>query len=143
VLYGVDEFDLLGTYAAHPLGQILHEQPLDIVRLMVSRGREQLASWLVPVATAALALGKWRAWPAAVVRHVLLFSALAFLYFWMFVSLAWWLWPRVLLPLVALDCWLIVAVSAQLFWGTFRYSRALCCLAFAGVLALQLPGNVR
>ena len=40
-------------------------------------------------------------------------------------------------PIVALDCWLIVTVGAQLLWGAFRYSRALCCLAFAGVVALQ------
>jgi hypothetical protein len=143
VLYGVDELDLVNTYAAHPLGQILREQPLDVLRLMVARGREQPALWLIPVASAALALGRWRVWPAAVLRHVLLFSALAFIYFWMFVSLAWWLWPRVLLPLVALDCWLLVSVNAQLFWGAFRHSRALCCLVFASVLALQWPGKLR
>ena len=143
VLYGVDELDLPGSYAAHPLGQIVRERPLDILRLMAARGREQPALWLVPVVTAGLALWRRRVWPAAVLRHVLLFSALAFMYFWLFVSLAWWLWPRVVLPIVALDCWLMVAVTAQLLWGAFRFSRALCCLVFAIVLAVRWPGSLR
>jgi hypothetical protein len=78
-----------------------------------------------------------------VLRHVLLFSALSFAYFWLILALAWWLAPRVLLPIASFNCWLVVVVSQQLFWGKFARSRAAYCAVFAVALALRWPANLR
>ena len=139
VLYGYDELDLLNTYALHPLDRILREHPLDIVKLMARRAGEHPVLWLLPLVCAALAIWKRRAWGPAVLRQILLCSALAFVYFWLFVSLAWGAWPRVLLPIVFLESWLLVAIGVQLFWGRSYRARQLCCVVLA--LALLFEGS--
>ncbi|HKO94781.1 MAG TPA: hypothetical protein VJU61_26685 [Polyangiaceae bacterium] len=143
VLYGVDDYDFLETYAAHPLGQILRDHPEDILRLMSARARENVELWLVPLVTLGIALWKLRRWPAAIVRHVLLFSLLGLAYFGLFVSLAWWVSPRLAFPITSFNYWLIAAVSLQLGWGAFRYSRGLCSAAFALALAWELSSSQR
>jgi hypothetical protein len=139
VLYGMDELNLLETYALHPLGEILRERPGDILSLMAKRGEELSGMWWTPLIAAVLACWRWRVWPAPVLRHVLFFSALSFVYFWLVISLAWWPSPRSLLPITSFNCWLIVVVSSQLFWGAFPRSRVAYCAAFALVLAVQMP----
>ena len=143
VLYGYNELDLLNTYASHPLEQILRERPLDIVRLMTRRAGEHPALWLLPLVSIALAAWKRRVWHTAVVRQVMLCSTLAFLYFWLFVSLAWVAWPRVLLPVVFLDVWLLVAVGMLLFWRRSRWARLFCLAVFALAVALEWSGSLR
>jgi len=143
VLYGYDDLDLLHSYARHPLDRILREHPLDIVHLMTTRAGEHPALWLLPLVSVALATWKRRLWQVAIVRQVLLCSTLAFLYFWLFVSLSWVAWPRVLLPIVFLDGWLVVALGMQLFWGRSHRARQLCCAVFGLALAVQWWGSLR
>lgn len=143
VLYGYDELDLLNTYARYPLDRILREHPLDIVNLMTRRAGEHPALWALPLISSALVLWKRRVWHTAVVRQVLLCSTLAFLYFWLFVSLSWVAWPRVLLPVVFLDGWLLIAVGMQLFWARSHRVRLLWSAAFALGLAIEWSGSLQ
>ncbi|MEY2936585.1 MAG: Dolichyl-phosphate-mannose-protein mannosyltransferase [Pseudomonadota bacterium] len=143
VLYGVDELDFLGSYAAHPFAQILKDEPWRIVQLMRTRLLDYPELWGGSVLAVGVALWKWRSWPAEVTRHVLLMGGLAFAYFLLFVTLAWWLSPRLLFSLAAFNAWLGVVVVTALCWEGFRRGPALCGLLFAGALAYQWPSSVR
>jgi hypothetical protein len=143
VLYGMDQYDLLSSYNLHPFGQILRDSPGDIGRMMYKRIREHPDLWLVPLIALAVALSvkllPYRKWSAAVFRHVLLMSGLSLAYFILFVTLCWWVSPRLLFPLIAINGWLMVIVPAQLLYGTFRWSRLLFVAVFAALMAQQLP----
>jgi 4-amino-4-deoxy-L-arabinose transferase-like glycosyltransferase len=139
VLYGVDELDFFNSYAAHPFGQILKEEPERIVQLVRSRLLDNVQLWLGSV----LALWKWRSWPEERTRHVLLMAGLAFAYFLLFVTLAWWLSPRLTFPLAAFNAWLGVVLVTALCWDELRGGRALCGVLFAAALAYQWPAGVR
>jgi hypothetical protein len=146
VLYGMDELDLLSTYNLHPLGQILRDDPGAIWRLMSQRIRENPELWGVPLLALLAAALRGRRWSRAALRHVLLMSGLSLVYFLSFVTLCWWLSPRLLFPLVALNRWLMVVVPAQLLWGAFRFSRPLFVAVFVALLAQQwrtVAGGVR
>ena len=64
VIYGVDELDLPSTYAAHPFGQILRDEPERILQLMQQRTLENPELWGIAVLALVVTLFRWRAWPA-------------------------------------------------------------------------------
>ncbi len=140
VLYGMDQFDLLSSYNRRPLGQILRETPGDLWRLMYRRIRENPLLWGIPLAACAVAAVRCRAWPAVLLRHVLLMGGLSLAYFLGFVTLSWTLTPRLLLPLMAFNCWLAVAATAGLVWSKFRFSRLLYAAVFCAAMVQLWPG---
>jgi hypothetical protein len=76
-------------------------------------------------------------------RHVLLMSGLSLAYFLAFVTLSWSLTSRLLMPLMAFNCWLVVAAISGLLYGKFRFSRVLLAAAFGAFLFFRQLPDVR
>lgn len=143
VLYGVDELDFSNSYAAHPFAEILRTEPERVVALVRKRLLENVQLWAGSVLALAVGVWRWRRWPAEVTRHVLLMAGVALAYFLLFITLAWWLSPRLLFSLAAFNAWLAAVVVTALCWERFRGGRALCVALFAAALVYQLPASVR
>jgi hypothetical protein len=128
VLFGNDQFNLVGTYAGHPMSEVVRSHKMALLRLMASRVVEFPRSWLLFLGAASIGVRDARS------RLALLLCGV---YFVAFVCPAWGTWHRLMLPFV----WLL-AVAAGLALSRWRLRRAALAVA-ALALLLKLPGDLR
>jgi len=119
VIYGFDGYDLPGTYALHPLSQVVVEAPERLARLVLQRARQHAALWLLPCLL--LVVVWWRraeARPEAL-RTALVCCAGSVAYFFLFVALSYYTTARLLLPLAA-----FLAIATAVVAGHLLLPRA-------------------
>jgi len=136
VVHGVDDFDFYRTYALHPVSGI---EPAALLRLVGQRFRDNLGGWLLPAVLAAVAVGARRRLAPRSFRTVLATCLLALAYFAAFVSLAWYMSLRLVLPLAALVSIAGGVLAGRLAAARFRTAAALVVLFLAGRLADASP----
>jgi hypothetical protein len=139
-LLGYDHFDLLGTYALHPLSEVLAQHKLRLLQRLGERLSSLPGQWMIAtLAGAACLLWRPSAQPRVSRQRALLLGLLAMIYAAFVVAPSWVPADRVLLPLAALIV-LATAAALGLWWQSRRLARA-ALVALLALLALRLPGD--
>jgi hypothetical protein len=103
VLFGYSHFDLPGTYALHPLAEVLAQHKLRLLELVGDRLRSLPSPWpWAALLGAACLLWRPAAQPRALRQRALLLWLLTLVYAAFVVAPSWGFTHRLLLPLVAL-----------------------------------------
>jgi hypothetical protein len=139
VLFGINNYDLPGTYAAHPMREVLSDHKLLLAGLIRQRLLEFPLPWLV-----ALGLGLGAVFHRDGAQHGrALVWLLAVGYYVGFVTLAWDATPRLLLPLAFLASASAAAgIDTVLALARSRRAQAVLLAVVGGLwVAGKLPGD--